>query len=524
MLRADSEIRTKMESGFVAPRLDGWKDIATHLGKSERTVKRWEADRGLPIHRVPGGGGASVYAHAGELDEWLRSSKASEGESPEFPEAAKHSAEPAPYPAAAAAPALADLAFQPVVEAADEPARSSWLARRRPWVLALSASLPIGLLLLAAVLRTGSASPSARSTPFSRRIEPASEPRRTLAVSDAERNLAGELCLKGRYEWNQRTPESLNRALDLFTQAIVHDPEYAKAYAGLADTYDLLWEYTTMPEGDALPRAITAARKAVELDNSLAEAHRSLAFAERYGSWDFLDAEKEFRRAIELNPNDAQARRWYANAYAVPGRFDEALDQLNKAQELDPSSHATLADKGMLLAEAGRTDEAIEMLREVERSAPEFRSPHVYLMRIGLDLHDYTTFLSEGDKTAEVMNDAVLKDIMAAARAAYARDGERGLLRGLYARQKEYYNAGKFRGTMLAVTCVLMGKKQEALQLLEEAYQRREPEMLGCLSHPDLLRLKDEPRYKALLKKINFPAPSPDSPPKLIAGIEASRQ
>jgi tetratricopeptide (TPR) repeat protein len=189
-----------------------------------------------------------------------------------------------------------------------------------------------------------------------------------LAVSEAERALAHELYLKGRYEWNQRTPQSLNLALDDFTQAVLHDPGYAQAYVGLADTYDLLREYSTMPDTEAFSRAIVAAKRAVELDDSLAEAHRALAYAEMYGSWDFADAEKEFRRAIELNPNDPEARRWYANAFAVPGRFQESLAQIEKARELDPGSNVTLADKGFMLYTAGKTDEAIATLKEVEQS------------------------------------------------------------------------------------------------------------------------------------------------------------
>jgi serine/threonine-protein kinase len=243
----------------------------------------------------------------------------------------------------------------------------------------------------------------------------------------------------------------------------------------------------------------------VELDDSLAEAHRALAYAEMYGTWDFAEAEKEFRRAIELDPNDAQARRWYANAFAVSGRFEDSLEQLNKAQELDPSSNVTLADKGMLLSNAGRTKESIELLREVERSAPDFSSPHAYLWRIALDQGDYPTFLAEGERAADTMNDAVLMDIVASARAGYERAGGPGLLKGLYAKQKEYYLAGKLWGTTLARTCVLMGRRQEALQLLETAFAHHEIGVLGMLSTPALLTLRDDPRYKTLAAKIHFP-------------------
>jgi tetratricopeptide (TPR) repeat protein len=509
----------------LGARLDGWKDIATYLGKAERTVKRWEMDRRLPIHRLPGGGRASVYAFRAELDEWLKSSSAAEAEILEAPEDGK----PRHSPGMSDSPGTFDSSttFDPgpagsTVEAplAGAPdSRLRILFKGRTWALA-AAGLLVAILAIAAIRTAGVPVFGRVRTLFGRSgSESASG---ATGVSDAEKKLARDFYLKGRYEWNQRTPDSLNRALDSFTQAVVHDPGYAQAYAGLADTYDLKRQYTTMPDNEAYSRAVVAAKRAVELDDSLAEAHRALAYSEMYGSWDFVDAEKEFRRAIELDPKNPEARRWYANAFAVQGRFPESLAQIDKAQELDPGSHATMADKGWMLYNAGRTDEAIATLKEVERSVPEFRSPHVYLMMIDLDLGDYPAYLAEGRKTADSMNDPVLKDIIASAQKGYARDGGRGLLHDLYAKQKEYYATGKVPGTTLAKTCVLMGRKQEALGLLEEAYRRHESEVFACLAHPDLLALKDEPRYKALVKKMNFPtAAAADSTANSAAGSAA---
>jgi tetratricopeptide (TPR) repeat protein len=451
---------------------------------------------------VPGGGRASVYAYTAELDEWLKSTKARE--SVAALEAAQEDAVPGESSGAAFGAADASAMANSRVPEASAPQS----VLRRNWLLAFCG------LLLACVAGTAVYSVGLRTT--GQRLSQAFqglfannrsqfEPAASIAVSDSEKSQARGLYMKGRYEWNQRTPDSLNRALDYFTQAIVHDPGYAQAYVGMADTYDLLREYSTMPDSEAYARAIAAARKAVELDDSLAEAHRALAFAEWWGNWDFVDGEKEFRRAIELNPKDPAARKWYANVLAIQGRFPESLEENDKAQELDPTSHSILADRGLMLFNAGRKDEAIALLKEVERSAPEFLSPHYYLMIISFQLRDYPSYLEEGNKTAEAENDPVLKDIVASARAGYERDGERGLLNDLYVKQKKYYEAGKLLGTMVAETCILMGKKQEALQLLEEAYNRHESYVLACLSQPDLLTLGNEPRYKALVKKINFP-------------------
>jgi tetratricopeptide (TPR) repeat protein len=516
--------RPNSENPGHGTRLDGWKDIATYLGKAERTVKRWEADRGLPIHRVPGGGRASVYAFRGELDEWLKSSNVSESEGSEAG-TAQHSAgiaqiAPADMVPAAPSAATSGQSGQSAPSDSLRPVSSApSSALRRRWVLALSGLLAVALL--AAALRPSNAPLWGRVYSIFAKSPPKSASSAPPAVSDAEKGIARDLYLKGRYQWNQRTPDSLNRALDLFTQAVVHDPGYAQAYVGMADTYDLLREYTTMPDSEAYSRAIVAAKRAVELDDSLAAGHRALAYSEMYGSWNFADAEKEFRRAIELDPKDAEARRWYANAFAVPGRYPECLAQMDKAQELDPGSHATLADKGIMLYNAGRTEEAIATLKEVERSVPQFRSPHAYLMWINLDRGDYPAFLAEGQLTADAMNDPALKDIIASARSGFAQGGGAGLLRNLYAKQKEYHASGKVVGTMLARTCVLMGRKQEALDLLEEAYARHESDVLGCLSQPVLLTLKDEPRYRVLVKKINFPAPAGAAMANSLAGSGA---
>ena len=260
-----------------------------------------------------------------------------------------------------------------------------------------------------------------------------------------------------------------------------------------------------MPLTDSYPRAIAAAMRAVQLDDSLAEAHRALAFGDFYGAGDYVESEKQFLRAIQLDPKDPVTRRWYANAFAVPGRFEESLRQFDKSQELDPASHSTLSDKGIVLFDAGRKDEGIALLRDVERTNPEFYSPHVYLMQISFELHDYRTFLEEGQKAAEVRNDPVLKDIMASARDGYAKSGVSGLLKNFYTKQREYWAEGKYLSGMLAKTCVAMGRREEALRFLEIAYYRHESDALWCLSDPDLRSLKDEPRYKELLKKIHFP-------------------
>jgi len=489
----------------AAPRLVGWKDIATYLGKADRTVKRWGSERGLPVHRVPGASKTSVYAYPAELDQWLESAGAFEPDS---------------EPDTEEKPPTAEVR----IAAPSAPAHSPLRPHHRPWSTKQKSATALAALVVFAVAvdATARLTVGASAAKVALRFlahRSASNERTNQTVSDLDKSQANDFYLRGRYEWNQRTPESLNRALDLFTQAIVHDPNDARAYAGLADTYNLLREYTTARDDDTFSRAIAASRKAVALDDSLPEAHRALAYAEMYGTWDFADADKEFRRAIALNPSDSQARLWYANALSELGRFPEAMGQMEKAQELDPSSRSILADKGLMLYNAGRTKEGLGLLKEVEQSAPSFRSPHFYLMRIDLNLRDYPDFLAEGELTAQAANDPAMEDVIATARAGFVHGGDRGLLNALYAKQREYFPQGKLHVAMFAATCVLMGKRQEALTILEDAYNRHDVEFLAMLSHPDLRTLKDEPRYQALERKIDDLEHSSPSPARNLAEI-----
>ena len=491
----------KAESATAGTRLDSWKEIAAYLRRGERTVKRWEADRGLPIHRVPGSGRASVYAYTAELDQWLNLRPPSDLDDPDAGETADTEPDDSAY-AGEPKPSVSAIAQPPKLHL-------SWVSRLK--FLTVAGMLAMGLTILGFSTR-GSAVHLSAALPAMFARSPAKAPK--PLAPDSETRVAHDFYLKGRYEWSQRTPESLNRALDDFTQAVVHNPNDAKSYVGLADTYNLLHIYSTLPLTDSYPRAIAAARRAVQLDDNLAEAHRALAFAEFYGAGDYRESEKEFLRAIQIDPNDPVTRRWYGNAFAMPGRYEQSMEQFDKAQELDPASHSTLSDKGIVLFNYGRRAEGISLLKQVESTDPDFFSSHIHLMQIAFELHDYPSFFDEGEKAAKIRNDSVLKDILDFARQGYERSGERGLLKNLYTKQKQYFEMGKLPGGSLAITCVAMGKRQEAIELLEIEYDRHEADALWGLSDPQFRALKDEPGYKALIKKINFPEPpaalSPD--------------
>ena len=249
---------------------------------------------------------------------------------------------------------------------------------------------------------------------------------------------AKELYLKGRYEWDKRTPESLNKAVDYFTQAIVHDPNYAQAYVGLADCYNLLREFSAMPPEEAYPRALAAAKKAVELDDSSAEAHTSLAFATFYGSFDAAGAEREFRRALALNPNDARAHHWYATFLFAEGRYPEALSQIEMAQQLDPASTAIMADKGLILLYAGPKEEGVALLKQLESTEPAFPSTYRYLQDAALMNKDYPAYLEAGgQKRRDCCMTSANWPIVKAGEKGFARGQQQGMFESMLERTEE---------------------------------------------------------------------------------------
>ena len=319
---------------------------------------------------------------------------------------------------------------------------------------------------------------------------------------------ARDLYLKGRYYWNKRTPGDLNKAVDYFTQAIVHDPSYAEAYVGLADSYNLLREYTAMPPSEAFPRALAAAKKAVELDDHSSEAHASVAFVSFYGMWDAMTAEAEFQRAIELNPNNAVAHHWYATYLVSIHRVPESLAEIERARALDPSSRSILADKGGILFVAGRNDEAIALLKQMEANEPDFVSPHRYLKYAYLGKQDYPNYLIEFRKEASLLHDETSMGLITAAETGFANGGGKGMLESLRLQQKKLYDHGQFSPFLLAETCALLGNKKETLQYLQAAYEQHADGVAQIEGDPFFNSLHDEPGYRSLASRIGLPQPS----------------
>jgi DNA-binding winged helix-turn-helix (wHTH) protein/Tfp pilus assembly protein PilF len=316
---------------------------------------------------------------------------------------------------------------------------------------------------------------------------------------------AEDYYLKGRFYWNKRTPESLNQAVDSFTQAIVHDPNFSEAYVGLADCYNLLREYTMMPASEAYPRALAAAKKAVELDDHSSAAHASLAFVSFFGMWDAGTADQEFRRAIDLDPNNANAHHWYATFLQGVRRPDESLIEIDRAQALDPNSASILADKGRLLWIAGHREEGVRLLQQLEQADPDSVSPHRYLKFAYFESGNYAGYLSETKKEALLLHDASLSAVAEAAEKGFTAHGVKGMLEGQLDQQKKAYNQGKLSPYYLAETYSHQGNKEEALKYLEACYDQRADETVNIAVDPAFNNLHPLPAYQQLLAKVGLP-------------------
>jgi tetratricopeptide (TPR) repeat protein len=481
-------------------RLDSWKEIAAFFGRDERTVSRWEK-LGLPVHRLPGTKGR-VYAYTGELSAWLAAPTNAGVAVGEDISAGSPSPSSSGLTIVAGRENVVDSSREN--PSAEELRASSAERRRKTIRLAVAAIL--GVVFLAVVLlpprvnRNPKTGGHAGAVPREPAVHGA-----VLASTPSHDPEAEQLYLKGRYYWSKRTPEDLNKALDYFMQAVVHDPNYAQAYVGLADCYNLMREYTLMPSSEAYPRALAAAKKAVELDDQSSEAHASLAYVSFFGMWDFATGEREFRRAIDLNPNNAAPHHWYANALLALRRYPEALTEIDRAQTLDPSSSAILADKGNVLEVAGRMGEAASLLKQMEKREPGFRSPHLYLTYIYLRTRDYPNFLTELRKDAQLVRDDSALAIATAAEKGFATGKSRGMFEAMLAIQEKLYAQQSVSPTAVALTEASLGSKAEALRYLQAAYDQRDGALLFVETDPEFKSLEDEPAYRDLLARMNLP-------------------
>jgi TolB-like protein/DNA-binding winged helix-turn-helix (wHTH) protein/Tfp pilus assembly protein PilF len=313
---------------------------------------------------------------------------------------------------------------------------------------------------------------------------------------------AYEAYLKGRYFWNKRTGEDLEKAVEYFNRAIERDPNYARAYSGLADTYALLgdWEYGVLAPRDAFPRAKAAAVKALQLDNTLGEAHTSLAFCLDAFDWDFKSADTEFRRGIELNPGYATAHHWYAWHMALLRKNDDAIAEMKRAQDLDPLSLIINADLAELLLIAHFTDESIRQSRKTIEMEVNFPLAHNQLALAYLQRQNHADAISELQKAVQLS--AGSQTCTANLARAYALSGRRNEAVQLLGDLKQRSSASYSNAPEIAVVYAALGDTDQAMTWLEKGYDERfNP---GVLLRPGFDPLRTDRRFQSLEHRVGL--------------------
>ena len=327
---------------------------------------------------------------------------------------------------------------------------------------------------------------------------------RLLTLSGPERNRqkAGELYEQGRASWNQRTVESLQQGIEYFQQAIEAEPGYALAYAGLADSYNSLANYNALPPNEAFPKAREAATRALELDNSLAEAHTALAFTAFVYDWDWDGAEREFKKALELNPKYAPAYQWYASCLAILGRHDEAVVAAAKAKELDPLSLIVNAHLGRMFYYAGRYDEAVEQFQKILAHDPKFFVARRYLGQAYEEMARPDEAIRELSQAVNLSGGVMVKGELG---HAYAAAGKKDEARRILA-ELQAASSQQGRSFLIAVIYAGLDEQDRAFEYLEKAYQEKAERMAYLKVDPRLKNLHHDPRFARLLQRIGLPA------------------
>ncbi|MBL0117244.1 MAG: hypothetical protein IPP45_18735 [Sphingomonadales bacterium] len=318
-------------------RIDGWKAISRHLGRDRSTVIRWAQERGLPVHRVPGGKNATIHAYVDELDAWMDSDKTevprSTGKTVDGPQVARVSPD------------------------SQSAARSLLRSSRKTSLARLIVAALVATAILSFGWNWGNAVPKRAAQVSGARIELPKNP----AIA--------ETYLEARRQWALRTPESLARARELLGDVTAREPDYAPAWAALADAWLLTHTYGGEPSAMAFAEGEGAADIALRLDSNSWMAHRAKGFVAYWWRWDPVGAGLSFRRALELAPGDAQTHFWYANILSDNGEAEKALAHYSTALALDPSSLSIQIYHGWAQLEAGNEDRAREIYSDLEKRA-----------------------------------------------------------------------------------------------------------------------------------------------------------
>jgi TolB-like protein/Flp pilus assembly protein TadD len=313
---------------------------------------------------------------------------------------------------------------------------------------------------------------------------------------------AYQLYLQGRHLWKKRNEDEFKTALKYFEKAVEKDPDYALAWAGIADTYSLMGEYTNIPRRTLYPKQMAAVNKALEIDNSLGEAHISLAISLMINEWDWVNSEKEFRLGIALNPNYATAHHWYAEWLMFMGRFGEAFQEISLAVDLDPVSQAILKDKGLLFYYTGRYDNAIDIAMKTLELDPGFVSVHRLLSLIYQGKGMFEEAIAENQRWGELTGNKTKTDVALAQIYAAANRKDEALKIIENAEIEKTLGGNDFRG--MAMVYASLGNADMAFKWLDKSFERHEEALISLKIDPKFDPLRTDPRFGRLLKKIGL--------------------
>ena len=321
---------------------------------------------------------------------------------------------------------------------------------------------------------------------------------------------AQQLYLKGRFHWNKRTTDDFQKARDYFQQAIANDPNYALAHTGLADTLALMPYYGNFRPSEYMPLAKQAAQKALEIDPNLAEAHASLGQILTNYDYDFKGAEKELKRAIELDPKYPTAYQWLSEVYMYVGNNDQALSEINKALELDPLAMILNSHKGRVLLIGGKLDEAVAQFKKTIELFPDAALPRRNLV---------TSYGAKGLHSEAFEQNLILfrlagfdPERIKERQLAFEKDGYKGFVQKNLEfeldGQKSILEKDKnafLKGYQIARNYALLSDKDKTLEYLNKAYEQREPQMAEIKIDTPFIFLRDDPRFKELVRRVGIP-------------------
>ena len=614
-----------MAQGATSPperRLDSWKEIAAFFGRDERTVRRWERESALPVHRVPGGAKGRVYAYEGELDHWLSTPQAlrsttSEPElqtsqvQPEVQHGGKHwhfgaaamwvgtvavcaalavgiwayrkshrFAAHASAPSASRVRAkdlhqttgvqdrdvgpdsIAVLPFTNVAKNAKTDYLSDGITESLIGNLAHVPQLKVrsrnsvfrykgqevdlqkvGKDLDVSLVVSGRVMPHGDTVEVSAELidvrenteiwlqhyrgknadilslqqqiaaDIAEKLRSQLSPSERQQITrqgtdnpeAYALYLKGRYAWNKRTAADLETAISHFNQAIAKDPGYALAYLGLSEAYSVLPRYGGAPS-ENYPKSNAAARRALELDATLARAHAVLAGNELQYDWDFVGGEAEFKKAWELDPNYATAHQWYAeNIAMIGGRQQEALAEIDRAHQLDPLSAIINVEVGYVHNLVRQYDDGIAVCKKLENENPAFPQAHYCLAYGYWGKRMYPQVIEEWKTYGQLTGNPADAEYADALEQGFRTAGWKGALaKGIEARQSQR-ESGYYSAFAIATLYADLGDKDQAFRWLNIAYRERDGGLVGLKTDFLLDTLRSDPRFDEMVRKVGLP-------------------